>query len=203
MNKRIIQGILMILVIHMPLSLNAVKIRAIMDCKIYLQSGSVRLSNDSVMVAIPESKQPLYLMSYPYTARQAIKESIEADQIDSVVMWNKTSPLRTHTLTFMSQYGWCWMLERGESIKVYCFAPKGYHINGIGGMYAIGKSSIIVVKDGKSYKFDKTGKMTNDKFRRVLAEIVADDPVLVQLILRSSYRRDKTLRMLSLYSPLK
>lgn len=64
-----------------------------------------------------------------------------------------------------------------------------------------GKYIMLADKEGVLHKFTKPTKSANDSFRRQVAALVADDQALVQQIMASRYRRDKTLRMLRLYSP--
>ncbi|MDE5837693.1 MAG: hypothetical protein K2H39_01430, partial [Paramuribaculum sp.] len=137
----------------------------------------------------------------PYTARQKVRDKIQPEKIDSVILWNPTAPERSHTFEFIPSYGWCWLLDGGKHISVYAFSPKGYSISGNGGISARKKRDIIVKKGDTTFLFSKTGKFADNKFKQQVAEIVADDPDLVRIIMQSSSRRDKILRTLSLYSP--
>lgn len=183
------------------LSFNAAAQRNILSGIIYLSADSAISATDTLGVEMPQKHKPLRIISNPYTGHQKIKEIIATLLINSLVLWNKTAPLLTHTLEYIHPYGWCWLLDRGKRISIYDYSPKGYYIGGNGGMWAIKKSTIIVKKGETFYLFSNPTKLANDKFRRQLATLVADDPVLVEMIMQSSYRRDKTLRMLSLYSP--
>lgn len=124
------------------------------------------------------------------------------ETVDSLVVWSSTSSERPHTISYIVNYGWSWQLENGRFIRIYCFSPKGYYISGNGGMWVRGKSIVIVEKNGIVSTFNNPTKQADAKFRRQLASLVADDPVLVAMINESRGRRDKILRMLSLYSPI-
>ncbi len=64
------------------------------------------------------------------------------------------------------------------------------------------KHSMLIMKNGTVIaKFDKTDKNSDDKFRKKLITMVADDAVLTDMIATSRGRRDKLLRLLSLYTP--
>ncbi|MDE6264668.1 MAG: hypothetical protein K2M11_05930 [Paramuribaculum sp.] len=183
------------------LSFNAAAQRNILNGIIYFPADSVISATDTLGVEMPQKNKPVRLVSNPYTARQKIKEKIEPQIIDSLVLWNRTAPSLTHALEYIHPYGWCWLLDRGAHISIYNYSPKGYYIGGNGGMWAKNKSVILVKKGNTFHRFTKTFKLANNKFRERLAALVADDPVLVKMILQSSFLREKTLRMLSLYSP--
>lgn len=173
------------------------------DANIYLKSGEVVSVRDSVRIAMPVKKKKLKVYRNAYTALQKLKDEHSPDAVDSLVIWSSTSPERTHQVCYLSGYGWSWLLENGRYIRVYCYSPKGYYIGGNGGMWSRGKKSILIVeKDGRFYTFDNPTKWANDKFRNRVAALVADDPALAKQIGESNFRRDKTLRMLSLYSPI-
>ena len=183
------------------LQLRAEKIRAMMEGTVYLSGGDTMEMRDSSRIAIPMKKKPLMIMEHAYTARQKVADRVEPTRVDSVVLWNSLAPQRRHTLCYLPDYGWCWILERGPRIRVYAFAPKGYYIGGNGGMWYMGKGCILVEKDGTITRFDKTNKASDRKFRERIAAMVADDPALVERLLSSNRRRDKALRMMSLYDP--
>ncbi len=177
--------------------------RNLMDGKIFLSYDSVIITNDSLRIEIPVKHKPVRIVANPYTAKQKVRDKIEPEKIDSVTLWNPTAPERSHTFEYIPPYGWSWLLERGNHISVYAFSPKGYTISGNGGIWARNKLDVIVRKGDKTYLFSKPGKYADNKFRKQVAEIVNDDPGLVRMIMQASSRRDKILRMLSLYSPNK
>lgn len=181
--------------------IHAEKILAMMDGIVYLAGGDSMAMRDSSRIAIPMKKKPLVILEHAYTARQKVVERVEPERVDSVVLWNTLAPARRHAMCYLPDYGWCWILERGPRISVYAFAPKGYHIAGNGGMWYIGKGCILVEKGGIITRFDKTAKSADRKFRERLAAMVADDAALAERLLTTLQRRDKALRMLSLYNP--
>lgn len=190
-----------IIAICILVSFSATPQKNILNGIIYFSADSAISATDTLGVEMPHKHKPVRLISGPYTGHQKIKEKIAPQLIDSLVLWSRTAPSLPHTLEYINKYGWCWLLDHGNHISVYSYSPKGYHIGGNGGMWNIKKSTIIVKKGDTFYLFPNPAKLANDKFRRQLANLVADDPVLVKMIMQSSYRRDKTLRMLSLYSP--
>ncbi|MDE7450502.1 MAG: hypothetical protein K2M72_09875 [Paramuribaculum sp.] len=197
--KRIILHV--ISVCFLAIACRAASPRNLMDGRLYLSSDSVITSNDTVGIEVPVKRKPLRIVANPYTARQKVIRKIAPDQVDSLTLWNRTASDRHHTFRYLSRYGWCWLLNRGEVISVYAYSPKGYIIAGNGGMWARKKLDVIVKKGDNTYVFSKTGKHADKKFKKQVAAIVADDAELVSRIMQSSSRRDKILRMLSLYSP--
>lgn len=138
--------------------MHAEKIRAMMEGIVYLSGGDSVSMCDSCRIAIPMKKKPLVILEHAYTARKKVVERVEPERVDSVVLWNTLASARRHAMCYLSDYGWCWILERGPRISVYAFAPKGYHIAGNGGMWYIGKGCILVEKGDTITRFDKTTK---------------------------------------------
>ena len=200
-HRRIIQHILSAVIL--TIAFQATAQRNLMEGIVYLSTGSVISTADSLGIEIPVKQKPLRIVTNPYTARQKVRDKIQPQQIDSIVLWNPTAPERPHTFEYIPPYGWCWLLEHGNHISVYAFSPKGYTISGNGGIWARKKLDIIVRKGDTTYLFSKPEKFADNKFRQQVAEIVSDDAGLVRMIMQSSSRRDKILRMLNLYSPNK
>lgn len=169
--------------------------------EIYSKSGVIT-NTDSIGIKLPKKHEPITLIENVYTKRAKKGRKIEAEEVDSLVAWMRSSPEFRHTFINLSPYGWCWQLERNPLISLYVYSKKGYRIWGNGGAQACGKYILVIVKDGVRTEFKNTHKSANDKFRRELADMVSDDPVLSEMILQSRTRRDKTLRMLSLYNPV-
>lgn len=171
------------------------------SAEIYGESG-VTVAADSVRIRIPKKHEAVVPVSGAYTKNQKKEEPIAAGRTDSVVVWVPTSPEFRHTLIYYEPYGWCWQLEKNSYIALYAYCGNGYRLWGNGGMSPCGKYILIAVKNGIATEFKKTHKRADDKFRRRVAALVADDPVLGSMILESRTRRDKTLRMLGLYNPV-
>jgi len=187
----------------LPLAVSAEKVLALMPGIIYLSNGEVSEVCGSKRVAIPFKHRDLLVLDQAYTHNQKIGRRINPADVDSVVMWNVSSPDYRHTIRYLKDLGWCWQREKAPGLTLYAFCPKGYFIAGNGGMWCRGKNVAIVDKDGTLHRFPKTDKKSNDSFRRQVAALVEDDPELAQKILSSRLRRDKTLRMLALYEPCK
>ena len=198
-HRRLILHI--ISVCFLAIACHAAAPRNLMDGKIYLSSDSDITSDDSIRIEIPVKHKPLRIVVNPYSAGQKVLRKLNPEEVDSLTLWNPTAPDRHHTFRYLSRYGWCWLLEQGDIISVYAFSPKGYTIAGNGGMWARKKLDVIVKKGDVTYIFSKTDKRVDNKFKKKIAAIVADDAELVSRIMQSSSRRDKMLRMLSLYSP--
>lgn len=168
--------------------------------RIYTGSEEI-IATDSVRIKIPKKHEDIVLVNDAYTKRAQKGRLIAADGIDSVVVWMPTAPDIRHTIVYFKPYGWCWLLEKNPWITVLAVCKNGYRMWGNGGMAPKGKYKLVVVKNGITTEFKNTARMADDKFRKKVAAIVADDPVLTGTILRSHMRRDKTLRTLRLYNP--
>ncbi len=199
--RHLLTALVLTLSALMPENAAAEKLLGLMCGKVYLSGGDVVELNDSYRIAMPVKKKQLCLVENAYSSRQKVSQRISPETVDSIVLWNATSPAHTHTLRYIPEFGWCWQLEKATGIAVYAFSPKGYHISGNGGMWTRGKSIMIVDRNGTLHRFSDHSKNANDKFRQQVADMVKDDPVLVSKIVSSRYRRDKTLRMLGLYNP--
>lgn len=191
-----------ILFIFFSMFQSGAKVKGPFVCaEIYTESG-VTEAADSVRIRIPKKHEAVIPVSGAYTKNQKKEETIGAGRTDSVVVWMPTSPEFRHTLIYYEPYGWCWQLEKNSHIALYACCSNGYRLWGNGGMSPCGKYILIAVKNGIATEFKKTHKRADDKFRRRVAALVADDPVLSSMILESRTRRDKTLRMLGLYNPV-
>lgn len=169
--------------------------------RIYTGSEEI-IATDSIRIKIPRKHENIVLINDAYTKHAQKGRQIAVDAIDSLVVWMPTSPDVRHTIVYFKPYGWCWLLEKTPRITVFVFCKNGYRMWGNGGIQACGKYILLVVKDGSVTEFKKTWKMSDDSFRRKVADLVADDPVLGAEIIKSRTRRDKTLRMLRLYNPV-
>ena len=191
-----------ILFIFFSMFQSGAKVKGPFVCaEIYTESGMTEAA-DSVRIRIPKKHEAVIPISGAYTKNQKKEETITAGQTDSVVVWMPTSPEFRHTLIYYEPYGWCWQLEKNSHIALYAYCSNGYRLWGNGGMSPCGKYILVAVKNGVVTEFKKTHKRADDKFRRRVAALVADDPVLSSMILESRTRRDKTLRMLGLYNPV-
>lgn len=195
-------AIVTLMVIATPFRANAEKVLQMVPAKVFLSSGDTLCTVGALHIGIPRGDKPLQVMEGAYTRSQRIAEHIDPPTVDSISLWARTAPERKHTLRFVNGYGWCWQLDKGKAITVLAFCKKGYRIGGNGGMGVRDKHSMLIMKNGAVIaKFDKTDKNSDDKFRKKLITMVADDPVLTDMIATSRGRRDKLLRLLSLYTP--
>lgn len=206
MTRRIIHTVVLIILVILCCAFStpeaaAKKFREAVFASIHLSSGEVMTCTDSIRIEMPQGKKQLRVIANPYTARQKCTESLDPALVDSIVIWNSTTPDAHHTLAFLPDYGWCWQLDRGKGICIYAFSPKGYHLAGNGGMWTVKKSSVIVVKNGVATLFTNTSKPSNAGFRKKVAAMIPEDPMLARMIENATGRRDKILRMLAAYSP--
>ncbi|MDE6460371.1 MAG: hypothetical protein K2K52_06000, partial [Paramuribaculum sp.] len=147
---------LIIFVILIDIAFPATAQRNLMKGKVFLSSDSIITTNDTLGIEIPVKRKPLRIVTNPYTAKQKVRDKIQPEKIDSVILWNPTAPERSHTFEFIPSYGWCWLLDGGKHISVYAFSPKGYSISGNGGIWARKKLDIIVKKGDTTFLFSKT-----------------------------------------------
>ena len=182
-------------------TLNAAKIPTPVYGVVYLASGDSIVADGVTRVGMPVKHKPLAIVDSAYTASVRIARRLVPDSVDSVRVWVPTAPEHTHTLCYFPEYGWCWLLNRGPRISVYFYSPKGYRIAGNGGMWARDKSVMLVVKDGRIFRFKNTHRYVNARFLRDLSAMVADDSALAAEVLSLRGRRDKVLRILSRYNP--
>ncbi len=185
-------AIVTLTVIATPFRANAEKVLQMVPAKVFLSSDDTLCTAGALHIGIPRGDKPLQVMEGAYTRSQRIAEHIDPATVDSISLWARTAPERKHTL----------QLDKGKAITVLAFCKKGYRIGGNGGMGVRDKHSMLIMKNGTVIaKFDKTDKNSDDKFRKKLITMVADDAVLTDMIATSRGRRDKLLRLLSLYTP--
>ena len=182
---------------------HAKKIHTAQYGRIYLTSGDSIIADGDLRIGIPTRKKKLEIIENAYTRESRIKNRIDPESVDSVVIWQPTAPANQHTFRFIKEYGWCFQAEKTPFVYVYCYAPKGYYFAGNGGIWMYGKSNAFIVKDRKIYNFGQPHKTINDKIRAKLKEIVSDDPEYANYIMTAKGRRDKILRSLVNYNPRK
>lgn len=119
----------------LPATASAEKLLALMCGKIYFTDGEVKEVCDSDRISVPQHRKDLLVIENAYTSRQKIAQRIAPESVDSVVLWNTTSPAHPHTIVYISGYGWCWQVDKTPSIALYAFCTKGYYIGGNGGMW--------------------------------------------------------------------
>lgn len=149
----------------------------------------------------PRKEKKLEIIDRAYTRQSNVGNRIVATDVDSLTLWVATAPDRPHRFRFVRDYGWCWLLEHTPYLTVYCFSSGGYHFAGNGGLWLRGKGTLLVVKDGVIYNFGRPDKKADEKFRRQMDSLVADDAELTDYIRKAKGRRDKILRRLSMYKP--
>lgn len=171
--------------------------------RVYLSDGRIITADGNDRVTLPSKKRDIKVVEDAYTHNARVTGTFKGSEIDSLHLWARTKPERVRTERYLDGYGWCWQLDTTPYVTIYAFSPKGYSLAGNGGMASVGKPKILVVIGGKITEFTNTHKMADDKLRHSLALMVADDPALADAILASRHRRDKTIRMLSLYNPAK
>lgn len=169
--------------------------------RIYLSSGDSIVAEGETRIGVPVKTKKLEIVERAYTKSSKVGRKISPDSVETVVLWVPSAPGRTHTFSFIKDYGWCWQLERGPHIAVYCFASHGYHFAGNGGLWTRGKGTLVVCKDGKTYNFGRPDKKMSDKVRREIEQIIADDAELCAYIRQARGRRDKVVRSLCTYQP--
>lgn len=169
--------------------------------RIYLSSGDSIIAEGETRIGVPVKTKKLEIIDRAYTKNSKVGRKISPDSVDRVVLWVPSAPERKHTFRFVKDYGWCWQLENGPYVMVYCFASHGYHFAGNGGLWTRGKGTLVVVKDDKKYNFGRPDKKMNNKLRREIEQIIADDPELCASIRRAQGRRDKIVRSLCTYQP--
>lgn len=180
----------------------AAKVKGPFVCsRIHSQAQAI-VADDSLRIKIPKKHDAVVLVENAYTKRVRKGLSIAPADVDSIEVWMPTAPTVRHTIVYFPPYGWCWQLENTPGLCVYAFCKKGYRLWGNGGIQPCGKYILLVVKKGAVTEFSKTWKKADNSFRRKVAALVADDPVLAAEILKSRTRRDKTIRMLRLYNPV-
>lgn len=168
--------------------------------RLFLKDGSIVETTDSTRLGTPHKKHGKVVVvenAFTHNSREA--RVIDGADTDSVQIWQRTRTDRIRTLIYLPERGWAWKLESAGDIAVYAYSPDGYYLAGNGGMSTRGKLTMLVVKDGHTYEFEKTGRMANDNLRREVAAFVADDPALATQIMESRKTVDATLRMLGLY----
>ncbi len=165
--RHLLTALVLTLSALMPENAAAEKLLGLMCGKVYLSGGDVVELNDSDRIAMPVKKKQLCLVENAYSSRQKVSQRISPETVDSIVLWNATSPGHTHTLRYIPEFGWCWQLEKATGIAVYAFSPKGYHISGNGGMWTRGKSIMIVDRNGTLHRFltIRKTRMTNSDSR--------------------------------------
>lgn len=181
--------------------LSAKKIPIALCGRVYLASGDSIVSDKELHIGVPTGKKKLDIIDKAYTKKSNISRKLTPEEVDSAVLWVPTAPYRPHTFRFIDGYGWCFQLEYNPYIAVYCFASKGYHFAGNGGIWMRGKAVLLVVKDDMTYNFGKPHKKVNTPFTHQLEGLVADDPKLLNYIKSAKGRRDKVLRSLGQYNP--
>lgn len=196
-------NLLLVILIGVLFPTSVVARDQLVNGNVYLSSGKVLEARDSIRISLPVKKKKLKIFENAYTAHQKKMEEIVPLTVDSLVVWSSTAVDRHHTLSYISKYGWAWQLEKGRHIRVYCFSPKGYNVSGNGGMWYRVKGVIIVEKNGELFVFKNPAKRANEKFIKQVTSLVADDPVLVEMLNDAYGDRGKILRMLSLYSPIR
>lgn len=178
--------------------LHAKKPEALCGC-VYLSSGDSIVADGDTRIGAPEKKKKLEIIDRAYTRQSNVGNRIVATDVDSLTLWVPTAPDRPHRFRFVRDYGWCWLLEHTPYLTVYCFSSGGYHFAGNGGLWLRGKGTLLVVKDGVIYNFGRPDKKADEKFRRQMDSLVADDAELTDYIRKAKGRRDKILRRLSMY----
>lgn len=171
--------------------------------RVYLGDGRIITADGDDRVTLPSKRRDIKVVEAAYSNKARVSATFKGDEVDSLHLWVRTKPERVRTERYLDGYGWCWQLDATPYVAVYAFSPKGYSLAGNGGMASIGKPKILVDMGGKITEFTNTHKMADNKLRRKLALMAADDPALAEAILASRHRRDKTIRMLSLYKPAK
>lgn len=199
---RTTQFIITTLLLSMAALLCEGRVKGHLVCSEIHTPTEIVTATDSFRIKLPKKHEKLLVVNNAYTKREAAGRSFAGNETDSVIIWMPTKPEITHTMVCVEPYGWCWQLEKSHGIALYAFSSKGYRMWGNGGMAAGGKFIIVLVKNGTTEEFRNTHKMSDEKFRKRLAAIVSDDPVLADMILKSRTRRDKTLRMVRLYKPV-
>lgn len=179
------------------------KLRSGVCGRVYLTSGDTIVACDSMRIVVPKKNKKVEIIDKAYTKKNEISKRVAPEETDSLVLWTSTAPGYPHTFRFIPDQGWSFQAEHTPHIAVYCCAPKGYRLSGNGGLWMIGKSRMFVVKDGKIYIFGRPDSKADKKFRRQLAELVADDADLADYIKSATGRRDKILRSLRMYNPKK
>lgn len=168
---------------------------------VYLSAGDSIMADGDTRIGAPEKKKKLEVIDRAYTRASKVGSKIDPVDVDSMKLWVPTAPERPHRFRFVSDYGWCWVLEHTPYLTVYCYSSDGYHFAGNGGLWVRGKGTLVVFKDGVTYNFGRPDKKADGKFRRQLESLVADDPELTDYIRNAKGRRDKILRSLSMYQP--
>ena len=198
-----ISGIFIIgfLLASLSLTASAGKIYRGYCAHIYMCSGELITADGKQRIRMPKKNEKLEIISEAYTNKNIILRKIDPETVDSVVVWSVTSPERTHTLRFVDKYGWCYQLERNPFLTVYSFATKGYSCAGNGGLWLLGKSSVLVDKAGKIYNFGKPDKQVNKQIINRLESLASDDPAYLLFLKTAKGRCDKVVRSLVMYNP--
>ncbi len=90
---------------------NAKKIYSALYGRVYLQNGDSIIADGNLRVAVPVKKKPLNIIENPYSRNNIIQSRIDAEAIDSVVIWTSSAPEWPHTFRFIREYGWCFEAE--------------------------------------------------------------------------------------------
>ncbi len=168
---------------------------------ISLTSGDSIIAEDTIRVSIPQKKKKLEIIANAYTHKSKIERVIDPDSVRAATIWTPSAPERPHTFVFLKEYGWCQEVEHSPYITLYCYASKGFHISGNGGIWIRGKGKMLVLKGGKIYDFGQPDKKLDKKLLAKFESLVADDPDYAAYLRTARGRRDKILRSLVMYNP--
>ena len=93
--RHLLTALVLTLSALMPENAAAEKLLGLMCGKVYLSGGDVVELNDSDRIAMPVKKKQLCLVVNAYSSRQKVSQRISPETVDSIVLWNATSPRPT------------------------------------------------------------------------------------------------------------
>lgn len=182
----------------------------LVEGRIYMKDGSVIDCTGADRMQLPGKAGKIKIFRNAYL-KTKYKETLQPEDIDSVLCWHSKSSEYVRKLVFAQNPGWMWVYFETPHIRACVYSAKGYYIGADGGIFAMQRRGwfsnshvdFYLRKQGKSeYQcIGNTYRRTKNTFREGIADYIEDDAELAERVRRSDAYRDKTILMLREYNP--